>query len=768
MLDLGRCLCVVVCCAPTLAVAQSFGDLQVVKGMEALGRGDDARALMLLTPVADGPYRGDMRLQARYWAAEASENLGLGEQALVYLKDLDTAMPEVADFIFAQRARALRSLGRWAEARDIWSMLLEEYPSSPLHAEAQYSLADAYYALGDNDRAYAAYDVALRTFGKVDRAPIARYNMARIDEAHRRFSIATGVYRQLALSTSSIMAEPAAARLDALTAGSAAPAATFQQRLQQIDRLLSSRALADAAQAIDALAPSVPSLGSRVALDARRATLAYRKQDFATAIALYNGLIAASAGHTKLEYQRALANVYSASDRFEDAIAIYRNIAEHYRGAREGRDAQYKAAWLAYNGGNYGLGLKLFTEFLQSYPTDRSADEAMWYVAWNAYHLGDLPVASDTLVRLRKTFHRTQLTDRTHYWEGRIMALLGRQTDAIAAYTRAAAHPAGYYGFLATQRLRELRHDTEPHPWDGSTLVASLDAVGVADGLEPERDALPAGGGMRPSRPDAMPWGSAVLDWSNLEGRRALRLMKLGLRREAARIVASLPSLPGFPRAQVDYARARLLYGLGDFAAAYRLVSTSFRSELDSAPSGHARRYFQIAYPDAHSEMVLAAAREFHLSPLLILAIMRQESAFDDQANSWASARGLMQIIPVTGRRIAEVLNLDPYNEGVLREPVVNVRFGTWYLSQLVQKFEGNYILAIGSYNAGPQAMQRWVDARAGCATDEFIEDVPFRETRHYVKSVLANLAVYAQLYGSDIIELPAAIPTSYRDNVNF
>ncbi|MEZ4269924.1 MAG: transglycosylase SLT domain-containing protein [Myxococcota bacterium] len=88
------------------------------------------------------------------------------------------------------------------------------------------------------------------------------------------------------------------------------------------------------------------------------------------------------------------------------------------------------------------------------------------------------------------------------------------------------------------------------------------------------------------------------------------------------------------------------------------------------------------------------------------------ESAYDDRARSWASANGLMQIIPRTGRLIAERLDIQDYNYGVLRVVPVNVRFGSWYLGALLQKFRGNLTLAIGSYNAGPLAVSRWVDQR--------------------------------------------------------
>ena len=761
---------------PLQVRAQAFGDIPVVRGIEALRRGDDAQALLQLQSVADGPSRGDLWLQARFLAAQAAGNLDLGDQSIAYLNGLEKSLPEVADFVWAQRARVLRAANRWSEAREAWNTILNKYPNSPLASEARYSVADAYYALGDLTHARAAYETAQHLFPRTERTAIAIYNMARIDESRGRLSDAISAYRQLAGSNNvGVMGAAASARLEVLVSTAHDAHASFSQRLGQLDRLLSARSLDEAGALLQDLSTLSLSPTDQQVLMYRAAQHAYRTQDFPKAIALFGQLAAKSSGRQVLEFSRWQANAYAASDHFSDAVALYRNLAARFRNDRDGRELLYRAAWLAYNGGDHALAITLFTDFISRYPRDHAADEAMWYLAWNHYRAGNLPKAADTLVQLRRQYKRSSLIDRTHYWEGRIMAQLGQKSEAQAAYVKASSRSVTYYGFLSEQRLAELNAaptvtspETRVNTSQNRVVSATTHDAANDDSVVGPPTPLPAAIGLKPTHADYMPWGTGVFDWESSDGRRALRLMKLGFRNEATKIIRGLPAHGGVLKSAIAYARARILYSLGDYGNAYRIVAANFRDQLQRSPKGPSRRYFQIAYPDAHADTVLAAAREFRISPLLVLAIMRQESAFDDQANSWASARGLMQIIPVTGRRIAEALNLNPYNDGVLRDPVVNVRFGAWYLGQLVQKFEGNYILAIGSYNAGPQAMQRWVDARADCASDEFIEDIPYRETRNYVKSVLTNLSMYAKLYGSDEVVFPDTIPSSYRDNVNF
>ncbi|MBC7793179.1 MAG: lytic transglycosylase domain-containing protein, partial [Clostridia bacterium] len=135
---------------------------------------------------------------------------------------------------------------------------------------------------------------------------------------------------------------------------------------------------------------------------------------------------------------------------------------------------------------------------------------------------------------------------------------------------------------------------------------------------------------------------------------------------------------------------------------------------------------------------------------------------------SSASANGLMQIIPVTAKKIAKALSATDYDDVRVTEKPINVRFGTWYLGQLMHKFHSNPVLAIASYNAGPAAVSKWVDSKHQLASDEFVEEIPFRETRGYVRRVLSNLAVYSALYGNSALQLPDRIVKEYRNNVDF
>lgn len=770
--------------APRLVLAESlFGDRDLIAAMELIDRDEDGEALTRLESVLTKQERGDVHVHARFLAARAALGVGAPDRALSHLEGLAEIIPEVADFIWAETGRAYRQSARWQEALAAWQRLLQAHPDSPLANEVRYGIADAYYALGDGARAEASYQAAVRGFSRTDRAAVARFNLARIAESAGRYGTAAEGYASFAFGRpSEFFAEPARHHLDALIAAKRAPAASFQRHLIRIDKLLDARSLEEAAAALKEVASLVTRRAYQLAYEERQAKLAFRNRDYDTAIELFAKLAEGASGSKQLEYKSWIARCYSAADRSEDAVRVYRELAEHYQQRSEGREALYKAAWLAFNGGDYAGAVKLFGEFVAAYPRDRTADEAQWYLAWTTYRMRDLPLALTALEKLRTRWPKSSLVPRAWYWEGRIMAELGRYPEARSAYKQAvAAAPLDYYGMLARQRMRELEDEMQPVAQHGEpVLFASLDMLPPLDsfpevaasdaerpGYEPAPDDLPMHGVFEARSSVSLPWGASVFDWSSSAGKRMLRLITLNMHAAAADVVAKLPVLPGHDRETISYARARLLYSLGDFNAAYRIAAITFGDRIKQPPEPRSRRYFHIAYPDAHGELVEAAAREFRLSPLLILSVMRQESAFDDRARSWASAHGLMQIIPATAARIAEALQVEDFHSSLLQDPGLNVRFGAWYLAQLLHKYRGNVALAVAAYNAGPRAVSRWIDLHGDLTTDELVEEIPFRETRGYVRRVLSNLVVYSTIYGGTAPRIPERVPV-YRDNIDF
>lgn len=172
------------------------------------------------------------------------------------------------------------------------------------------------------------------------------------------------------------------------------------------------------------------------------------------------------------------------------------------------------------------------------------------------------------------------------------------------------------------------------------------------------------------------------------------------------------------------------------------------RRALQAGARADARTY-RLIYPLLHADEIRQQSQTNGLDPVVVAALIRQESAWEPKARSRAGALGLMQVMPATGRQIAQTLGVTRWNTDLLLDPVMNIRFGTHYFGAALRKFEGDLTRALAAYNAGAGRVGGW--AKGGAATDPelFVERISFVETRDYVRIVQRNLALYRALYGA-------------------
>ena len=155
----------------------------------------------------------------------------------------------------------------------------------------------------------------------------------------------------------------------------------------------------------------------------------------------------------------------------------------------------------------------------------------------------------------------------------------------------------------------------------------------------------------------------------------------------------------------------------------------------------------ETLFPLAFLDKAREEAEPYNLDPFLVLALMRQESAFNPNARSSANAVGLMHLIPPTARRVARSLGETNPGTDDLKNPSLNIKLGVKYLNQLLERFQDNPVFALAAYNAGPHKVKQWIEIRSALKDLEFIESIPYNETRNYVKKVLRNYVIYKTLY---------------------
>jgi soluble lytic murein transglycosylase len=195
----------------------------------------------------------------------------------------------------------------------------------------------------------------------------------------------------------------------------------------------------------------------------------------------------------------------------------------------------------------------------------------------------------------------------------------------------------------------------------------------------------------------------------------------------------------------------------GDPRSAHALARSSLRRELSGRITAQTRGVWELAYPRAFRDLIERHCREAGIDPDLLQALMREESALDPNALSWAGALGLTQLMPYTAKGVARRLKIAQLTTAKLLDPEINIRIGSTYLSDLVKQFEGTFELALAGYNAGGGAVTRWRRERPGLELDEWVEEIPISETRGYVKRVLRSYNTYQLLYRPPAAEVTLA-----------
>lgn len=153
----------------------------------------------------------------------------------------------------------------------------------------------------------------------------------------------------------------------------------------------------------------------------------------------------------------------------------------------------------------------------------------------------------------------------------------------------------------------------------------------------------------------------------------------------------------------------------------------------------------ELRFPLSYADKILENSIKQKLNPAILFGLVRRESAFNEKAYSPVGARGLMQIMPSTGRSIAKNLNERWHGNDSLYNPVTNLKYGAFYYQKLLTQFDGNFAIALAAYNAGPQRVKKWLPETLAMPADIWIETIPYKETREYVTNVLAYALIYQQ-----------------------
>jgi len=664
----------------------------------ALRAGRYADAAKLLDAEQDLPRRPELRL-AR---AKAALELGDATRAVELLDRLELELPALATRIHRLRAEAQLSAGPYGAAA--------EYFAAKGDAD---STARAALARERNGEFAVARALADKVVGDLKGKRLHAVE-AQARSVRARAAVKLGAKLQAATDLRWLALEDALGSADAdVHLASLAPerALTKEERLGRALTFGRAGAVERTELELDKLAKaSGPPIASARLERARAFAYYYARSDYKKASELFTRA-ARGPGVDAVECTFYAARSLARAQDDERAVKGYRDLKSRYPRSSFADQASYLVARTHYAGGRFADAARAYDAYLGEFARGKSREDALYERAVSWLALAKNGAAAAAFELLARSEHDLRRAARLHHLEGVARAAAGEKNRAAALFADvAASQPLGFSALASAERLASLQ-GVAPEPIPTGKLAGTTQTLGIA-----------------------LPDGVNVLH-------------ALGLDRDAELELARNESV----LKQRFGARAGEglcgTYGLLDVAARrYQIAQTEVTARtLLTAPSAATRWQWDCVYPRPYADAVLDAARDADIPPALLYAVMRQESAFRADAVSGAGARGLMQLMPGTAEKLAQELG-EPFDAATLSHPALSLRFSARYLRKLLDAFGGNVALTAAAYNAGPQAVRRWLDGGKDLSLDVFVARIPYEETLEYVERVVGNFARYRYL----------------------
>jgi soluble lytic murein transglycosylase len=381
------------------------------------------------------------------------------------------------------------------------------------------------------------------------------------------------------------------------------------------------------------------------------------------------------------------ANLHLVHHEYDQALDAFRELQQRFPKGTKASYAHWKAAWLTLRMGRNDEAKKLFDEQIAAYPGGNEANAAL-------------------------------------YWRGRLAEEDNDPAMARAFYQKLSDRYRNYYyAELARQRLKKLPAGSDP------------------PGQYPLLDRIPPlEHGEKITLAEAPP--------DDLHFQKAKLLGNGGLVDLAVRELDKAAS-DDQDKSWAPAETAQLYTDTGHYDRAIEVMKRSvpsyFAVDIPTLP----REYWEALFPRPYWSDLKRFSASNALDPYLVASLIRQESEFNPVAVSRANAVGLMQLLPRTGKLVAHQTSMKRYNPSQLYTPTVNLELGTHYFRGMVDQFGGSFEHALAAYNAGSDRVVEWMGQGKYRDSAEFVESIPFTETREYVQAIMRNASVYRQLYGA-------------------
>lgn len=593
------------------------------------------------------------------------------------------------DYSLYYFAETLFNLTRYDGAIEVYERLIPESLLAPL---ALIRIGDAYRTQGEGLKAVDAYQRFLERHTNHKETPSVLYKLATtlisIGREGEAMDVAKRLFVEYPLDRYTIEME-----------GLLKPPLTPEETYKRIGNLLK-------AKGYRAVVDEVPDTVREPRFLLLRGKASYYLRDIKRAEGdlkkLLNGRVEKGLKGEALYY---LARTYIRAKDTPSAVDTLHHLAgeDSYR-----EEALYRLAILKREMGEITSSIEILKGLVMEYPNGPFAPHTLWQLAWGSYMKGDYREAQDYLKAMEG---KPILRKRAIYWRGRVAMKLGDKETAITLFKRLCLDfPSTYYSVMAKGILEALGVDVPGRPTFHDVYATAIKPEAIGD----------------------------------IRIRKAEELLSIGLKDLAIKELEAVDN----KNPNALFRTSLLFKEAGEISSSHLLAKRLLGLSLSETFRGLPYPDIPLlAFPLGYQGSVEGVAREFNIDPYLLYAVITGESGFDERAVSIAGAIGLMQIMPKTGEEIAKGLSYQPFERDTLFEPNLNIRFGAWYLKTLLDRFKGDIVLALAGYNAGPHVVEGWLREKKGWERDEFVEDIPYNETRQYIERVMGSYEAYKEIY---------------------
>jgi soluble lytic murein transglycosylase len=669
-------------------------------------------------PGGDAFLEGVRLQQLKQWSASLDQFRAAAD---VYSVVADYALYRIAQIsLFEDNDLAVSSL----------ETLIKKYPSSPVRHNALVDLGTLYFKLDRFDRALSFLEAALTGAEWSGETASLKLMLAKTYLGLNDLPQSESICWQLIYNSPSTKEALEAVQLLESMDSPQKKMAVVNVYLRNKKGAAALGVLGELLQnaEIDSLRPELLFLRAQaLALDGKEKAAAdvYQK----LAVDYPKNSVVPAALNSLAEYQKS-------QGLFEQALATYEDLVKRFPSHTLAPQALRMRAKIFENQQDERE-YREYEEILAKYPRSPAATFAAMNWGTDLYRKNDFDGALNIFERLLNIAQSTDSNADALLWIAK-SSLAGGKSDAAKTTLQKLVekYEDSYQAFRARALLRSIADGGKKPSQPYSAKWESLFAVD---------ETAAASGGMVDAR------GAAETIWQYLSDvdERSLQRLHFLLSNQLPEAKLELDHLSrNVEKNEAHYALAWALFQAQAYYDSIRMASSLSAPVADSAAPGNVR---YLLYPAAYPDLLKVSAFKYEVDPLLALAVMREESHFHETSVSASDACGLMQILPTTGKWLAQdKLGSPSFSRSDLFEPAVNIELGNYYLRYLLNKFENNPMLTVAAYNWGETNLRRWMDKAPKDDFDLFVESIPADETRRYVKKVFRSYAIYRSLYPSN------------------